>query len=118
MNPNDRSPDGLDEKIKEFQCLRCTECCKQPGFVYLKSGEAERIAQFLGLDVYDFTDRYCEVIERQKLVLKKYADESCVFLKSDGCLIHETKPVQCRDFPIRWRTLKSLDYCQGIKKLL
>ena len=100
-----------------FQCKRCNACCRQPGFVYLKTGEAERVAAFLGLSVYDFTDRYCDVLERRELVLKKHADEACVFLNEQGCQIHDVKPQQCRDFPAKWRTPRSFDYCEGLKAL-
>lgn len=102
-----------------FECQRCGECCRQEGFVYLKAGEAQKIADFFGLDVYDFTERYCELLNRQKLVLKKAEKkEDCIFLEGDRCRVQPVKPEQCRDFPIGWRTVKSLDYCAGIKRIL
>lgn len=107
----------IEKKIERFECQRCNECCRQPGYVYLAGGEAETIAAFLGMDLYDFTDRYCEIVDRRRLVLKKHADESCVFLNASGCSIHAAKPVQCKDFPFRWRTERSFQYCQGLKKL-
>ncbi len=104
--------------LEAFECQRCNACCRQPGFVYLKEGEAEQIAGFLKLDVYTFTDRYCEVQERQHLVLKKESDEACIFLTGGGCSVHAVKPVQCRDFPKKWRTPRSFEYCEGLKKLV
>lgn len=106
------------EKIeKEFECRRCNACCRQPGFVYLKTGEAERIAAFLKLPLYDFTDQYCEVVDRARLVLKKLPDEACVFLDESGCRIHPAKPEQCQDFPFRWRTPEAFDYCAGLRSI-
>lgn len=105
------------ERIDDFVCLRCTECCKQPGFVYLKEGEAERMAAFLKLNLYDFTDRFTEVEDRSRLVLKKNKDESCVLLNGSECRVHEAKPIQCKEFPVKWRTQKSLTYCAGLKKI-
>jgi Fe-S-cluster containining protein len=107
----------LEAKLKNFECQRCNECCRQPGFVYLEAGEAERIADDLKLELYAFTDRFCEVEERRRLVLKKHADEACIFLRAEGCSIHAVKPRQCRDFPVKWRTPRSLEYCAGLKKL-
>ena len=107
----------MEEKLKQFECQRCNECCRQPGFVYLENGEAERIAQFLNLDIYEFTNRCCAIQDRRKLVLKKMADESCIFLTNSGCSIHEVKPKQCVDFPVNWRTERSFSYCKGLKKL-
>ncbi len=133
----------------EFQCQRCNECCRKPGYVYLKEGEAERIAEFLKMPLYDFTDEYCDVIDQRRLVLKKLPNEVCIFLtvhanlngrdsfenkKSthpptdeknkigegfgrEGCCIHEVKPEQCRDFPYRWHTPASWEYCAGLREL-
>ena len=116
--------DNMDENSVEFQerlaaflCQRCNECCKKPGFVYLQAGEEESIAKFLEISSFDFVNRYCELEDRRKLVLKKNADESCVFLTPVGCRIHPAKPQQCCDFPVKWRTPASFDYCEGLKKV-
>jgi Fe-S-cluster containining protein len=130
--------------MTNFQCRRCDACCRQPGFVYLASGETERLAGRLGMDVYDFTNRHCLLLERQHLVLKKQPDETCLFLGEEGCSIYDARPAQCREFPlvpilinfneveigailttihqkkikvrIGWKTERSLDYCEGLKK--
>lgn len=113
----DHDSPKLQQKLSRFVCQRCNECCKKPGFVYLVEGEAANIASFLKQSEFDFVNEFCEIEERQKLVLKKYPDESCIFLTSEGCKIHSVKPQQCRDFPIKWRTPASLTYCEGLKKL-
>jgi Fe-S-cluster containining protein len=107
----------LLQKLKEFECQRCNLCCRQPGFVYVTLEEAEEIAHFLDIDIYDFANRYCDLFDRRKLVLKKYEDESCVFLKENGCSIYSARPQQCRDFPVKWMTIRSFDYCEGLKAL-
>ena len=109
---------NLTEKIeKEFSCRRCNECCRKPGYVYLKEGEAERIAEYLKMPLYDFTDEYCDVIDRRRLVLKKLSDEVCIFLNDESCRVHTVKPEQCREFPYRWHTPASWDYCAGLRDL-
>ncbi len=108
----------LEEQLSRFQCQRCNECCKKPGFVYLAEGEPASIAAHLGLVEFDFVNQFCELEERRKLVLKKNPDESCIFLTTEGCRIHPAKPQQCRDFPVKWRTPASLDYCAGLLKVL
>ncbi len=105
------------EVEKNFECRRCNECCRKPGYVYLKEGEAERIAKYLKLPLYDFTDQYCEVIDRRRLVLKKSENEICVMLENEGCKVHPVKPDQCREFPYRWHTPASWDYCVGLRGL-
>ena len=111
MNP---SQNIIEEK---FACRRCNECCKKPGYVYLEKGEEERIARYMNQDVRDFVNTSCDLIDRTRLVLKKFSDESCIFLNSEGCSIHPVKPKQCKDFPIKWRTEKSFDYCEGLKNI-
>ena len=99
-----------------FKCQRCGECCRQPGFVYLKEGEAERLATCLGMDVYAFTETHCLLMDRQHLALKKHPDETCLFLGDGGCAVYEARPSQCRDFPMKWKTERSLNYCAGFRK--
>lgn len=100
-----------------FDCQRCNACCRQPGYVYLKEGEPERIAAYLNLPLYDFTDQYCDVVDRRRLVLKKLPDEACVFLDDSGCRIHTVKPIQCSDFPSKWRMPEAFNYCLGLKEI-
>ncbi|HNV86234.1 MAG TPA: YkgJ family cysteine cluster protein [Candidatus Omnitrophota bacterium] len=99
---------------RTFKCRRCLRCCEQPGFVYIREEEAERIAGFLGIEVPVFVNQYCDLWERRALVLKKKEDEKCFFLGDEGCLIYDARPDQCRDFPSKWKTERSLEYCDGM----
>ncbi|MDA9101204.1 YkgJ family cysteine cluster protein [Omnitrophica bacterium] len=103
--------------LEGFVCKRCQACCRQAGFVYLSQEEAGGAAQFLGMNEFDFINEYCELQDRSRLVLKKLAEEVCVFLQQDGCRIHPVKPRQCLDFPLQWRTPRSFDYCEGLKSI-
>lgn len=114
FNMNIHFQKNIEEK---FECQRCNECCRKPGYVYLKEGEAERIAEYLKLPIYDFTDQYCDVIDRRRLVLKKQPDEVCIFLDDNGCQVHAVKPEQCREFPYRWHTPASWNYCAGLRDM-
>lgn len=109
---------NIEEKLNKFQCLRCHECCKKPGYVYLNQQEAEACAVFLGLNPFEFINRFCDLQDRRRLVLKRREDESCIFLSDNGCAVHDVKPKQCRDFPVKWRTEQSFEYCEGMKRVL
>ncbi len=106
----------IEKKLETFACRRCNECCKQPGFVYLTLEEAGETAAFLGMEVFDFVNQFCDLEDRRKLVLKKNQNESCVFLTDSGCRVHPAKPRQCRTFPLKWRTEASFQYCRGLKE--
>ncbi len=75
------------------------------------------MARFLGKDIRDFMEEFCEVIERRQIVLKKLPDEACIFLKDNSCEVNPAKPRQCREFPFKWRTPASFGYCTGLKTL-
>lgn len=109
----------LQSKIEnEFECQRCNECCRKPGYVYLREEEVQPIADFLKKDARVFMDEFCEIVDRRRIVLKKKEGETCIFLEDSGCQIHPVKPSQCRDFPFRWNTPASFEYCLGLKKIL
>jgi Fe-S-cluster containining protein len=74
------------------------------------------MAEALSMDLYDFTDEYCEVLEKRHLVLRKHPDEACVFLEEGGCRVYGARPKQCRDFPGKWDTPNSQKYCGAMRE--
>lgn len=69
----------------------------------LRQGEEDAIAGFLRMEVREFIDRFARLMpDRSGLSLAEREDGSCVFLEPRGCRINDTKPAQCRDFPLRW----------------
>ena len=102
--------------MNPFSCKQCGACCRQPGFVYLQAGDVERLAVFLRMDVYAFTETYCLLFDRKHLALKKHPNEVCLFLGEKGCSVYSARPSQCRDFPKGWKTEKSLEYCPALKQ--
>jgi Fe-S-cluster containining protein len=104
-----------------FECQPgCTNCCSQPGEVYLAPDDANRIAGYLGLSTDEFRSRCCE-FEDGDLRLAGPTDGPCRFVEDGGCSIHEVKPLQCQAFPFwpenvrgrrAWRNLRR--HCPGI----
>jgi Fe-S-cluster containining protein len=76
----------------------------------------ERLAAHLKRDVYSFTEAHTLLLDRRHLALKKNPDETCLFLGPEGCSVYEVRPAQCREFPLNWKTEKSLNYCEGLKR--
>lgn len=82
-----------------FACLRgCTNCCDQPGFVYLTEDDLRRAAAHLGLGPRQFEARYV-YRTRHTLRLRKPRHSQCYFLTEGGCRLHPAKPTQCRLYP-------------------
>ncbi|MDD4101757.1 MAG: YkgJ family cysteine cluster protein, partial [Kiritimatiellae bacterium] len=100
-----------------FACQRCGACCRVPGYVALELGEAEAIAAFLGLDIYEFTEKYTRItLNRKSLSLVDGPDCQCVFLQEDNtCKIQPVKPAQCRGFPFLWRSKQIEQRCAALK---
>ena len=94
-------------------CKGCGLCCKIEGFVFLREGEAEKIAKYLNMDVYSFTGKYCRIVNRKLLALKdKPESNECIFLDENNlCTIYEVRPKQCKDFPFAWTNPKLPEGC-------
>ncbi len=96
-------------------CVRCGECCRVRGYVKLRPGEAERIAEYLDIPLYEFTSEYTRLTyDRQRLSLTEKEDGTCIFLEGNRCTIDPVKPQQCRDFPVRWRFPGWEKICKGV----
>jgi Fe-S-cluster containining protein len=101
-----------------FACARCGHCCRVPGYVRLREGEAEALARFLGLSPRAFTARFTRLMrDRTGLSLADRADGACVFLRADEtCAVHACKPRQCREFPLGWRYPGLEAICPGARQ--
>jgi len=95
-------------------CTRCGNCCRVAGYVYLLRDEPDKIAKYLGLSIYEFTERYARLVnERSALSLREKADGSCIFLDNNQCRIQDAKPSQCSAFPHGWRFEGWRGICPG-----
>jgi Fe-S-cluster containining protein len=105
------------KSLENFICRRCGFCCSLSGYVILKEGEAERIAEFLGMDIYDFTQEYTILVNgRRNLSLTEQENGRCIFLMDDNtCRIQSVKPSQCIGFPHLWRNKELEKGCEGFK---
>jgi Fe-S-cluster containining protein len=100
----------------------CTRCCEAPGVVRLASGDAERMAQHLGVELGEFQQRYV-MQGADGLFLQPAAGNRCPFLEAGGCAVHEAKPTQCRLYPFwpeivetRQSWQRTVELCPGIGK--
>lgn len=110
---------NMKVRPETFHCQRCGTCCRVPGYVALTHDEVEKIAAFLGLDVYTFTARYTTLTyNRCDLTLIERADGGCIFLEPDNsCRIQSVKPQQCIGFPFAWKSKQLLEKCPACREL-
>ncbi len=106
--------------MKDFQCIRCGNCCRWPGYVKIDGAEIDAIAAYLDMSVNDFLDEYTEVtMDRRGLSLIEKPGGSCVFLiegELSGCQINPVKPRQCGAFPFQWNFPGWEDECGAGRK--
>ncbi len=108
-----------------FECTQCGHCCSgEPGYVWVTSEEARRIARFLGQQRQELNGRYIRRVAL-KLSLTEEPNGDCVFLtRGDGratCRIYPVRPLQCRTWPFWDSNLRSPEHwaevartCTGI----
>ena len=90
---------------------------KWPVEVIVSVIEITAMAKELGLSANEFTEKYTKLWEqRNGLTLKNNQNGSRVLLKDRSCLVHSTKPKQCKDFPNNWRFKGWRQICDATPK--
>ncbi len=83
-----------------YQCQRCTNCCKWPGFVKLTNEDIVAISSHLGLSEWDFVQTHTRLRpHRDGLALLDQADGACIFLDGRDCRVQAVKPCNAAAFP-------------------
>lgn len=106
-----------------FECQGCGHCCTTwYGDVFLREEDIDRISKRLEMDRESFEKQYVSRDSRGKLIVKLLPNAYCPFY-SDGCTIHEFKPLTCMSWPFwdnvtdterSWR--KAEQRCPGMGK--
>jgi len=101
-----------------YQCQRCTNCCRWPGHVKVGAAEIAAIAQFLGMEEYDFIQRYTRLRDqRDGLALIEKHNGECIFLEGRDCAVQPVKPIQCAGFPNTWNFPGWREVCEATPSL-
>lgn len=103
--------------LSQFKCLKCGACCRQTGYVRLEKAEVDTIADFLTMDIHDFTEAFT-ILTKDRLCLSLTEKENgdCIFLTDTGCRINSVKPRQCLEFPLKWKFKDFEHICTWAKK--
>lgn len=102
----------------QYDCQRCTACCRWPGQVKIGDAEIAAIAASLGMEEWDFIQQYTRIRpQRDGLALLDKANGECIFLEGADCRIQEAKPVQCKGFPNTWNFPGWRTLCEAVPRL-
>lgn len=122
MEPGENTTQaGLDGVVPfRFECHRCGRCCTHgDGYVWLRSGEARRLAESLGVDPEHFEREACATVRdphtgRLRQTLKLNEDGRCPLLEgSNQCTAYAARPEHCSRFPF-WSSV--LDDRRGFER--
>ena len=98
-----------------YQCQRCTNCCRWPGFVKIDDADISSLARFLGLSEPEFIERYTRLRQyRDGLALLDKPNGECIFLEGRDCAVQAAKPRQCSGFPNTWNFPGWRKVCEAI----
>ena len=98
-----KTPEPSSANAVFYQCQRCANCCRWPGFVKISDAEITAISRFLGMNEDEFIQNLTRLRpQRDGLALIDKANGECVFLDGRECRIQAVKPEQCRGFPNTW----------------
>jgi Fe-S-cluster containining protein len=69
--------------------------------VFLSEADAANISKSLDMTMDEFIKVYCRWVDWEdgdRLSLKEKSSLDCIFW-DEGCLIYETRPIQCKTYP-------------------
>jgi Fe-S-cluster containining protein len=104
-----------------FSCKQCSSCCRyDPGFVFLSEKDVKVLAEALEITYNEFVQVYCRWIpfgdRMERLSLRELSNYDCVFWKSGGCSVYQSRPLQCRTFPFWQSVAASEEAWNGTKE--
>jgi len=105
--------EGFSYKFNPQACIECGGACciGESGYIWVKYGEIENIANFLGLSIEDFSLKYLRRVNSRyslkevKVGVDNYA---CIFFDEvlKICQIYQVRPIQCQKYPF-WEVFKN-----------
>lgn len=97
-------PDEIDELVlqlnaeisPQIDCTQCGNCCRSL-MINVETGDAERLAVHLQINVEDFERKYIERSSSGSLSVMNTIP--CHFLAGNKCSVYAARPNECREFP-------------------
>lgn len=94
----------INSKVK-LGCNICDKCCINRGDIRLTPINVIQISKYLNIPIKEFLKKYTVLLENEKpeIVLKPIGIKNRCILndeKTNMCMIHSVKPMQCVTFPL------------------
>lgn len=103
----------MNEQI-HYECQRCGNCCRWPGFVKIEEREIGPIAAHVGMDEHTFIQERMRLRpQRDGLALIDKPNGECFYFENGGCVLQAVKPAQCRAFPNSWNFPGWREVCEA-----
>jgi uncharacterized protein len=109
------------ERPFSYSCSCCSRCCKDK-IIRVNPYETARLASLLQISTSDFLRTYTWT---GGAILRMPYRGNCIFRNTEGCAVHEARPLVCRLYPLRRDTHEDgsevfdlLDFDQGCVGLI
>jgi len=91
----------VDVLHSRFNCQKCGACCVHGGQIKITPAEAQRIADYLDIDMGDMSLFPFTAKSDDPDWLYLEVKNPCFFWDKveRTCMIHEVKPAMCQDYP-------------------
>jgi len=110
----------------KFECQGSGNCCVSRGsygYVYLSLKDRKKLANFFGLSVKDFINKYCSIENNYYHLKETKKNGDCIFLENNKCNVYKSRPIQCRTWPFweenmgakKWKK-NIVNFCPGVGK--
>lgn len=111
------SPEAAPFPVVRYQCQRCGNCCRWPGFVRLTDADVTALAGRFGLEERAFIERHTRLRPaRDGLALLDKPNGECAMLDGfNRCSVQDAKPEQCRGFPNAWNFPGWREVCEAVE---
>lgn len=84
----------------EFNCTRCSLCCREEGYVLFSTSDIERATKYLSLSRDSFVNKYLDYSKIFGFYVEVTKGMGCIFLDNNNdCIIQNSKPEKCKSFP-------------------
>lgn len=114
------------DKGVRFECQGSGKCCVSHGefgFVFLSKEDRQRLADNFGMNLTNFTKKYCRKSDGRYHLFERKENTDCIFLKNKSCSVYEARPTQCRTWPF-WPEVMNArawkkdvaEFCPGVNK--